>query len=396
MEEAIRPLSFTQISLYRSCPLLYKLRYIDGLKAKDRWYFSFGSTMHLCAEYFFKVSVPPPPSLKELLQFYEENWLPQGYESAEEESSYKEYGREILTKFWKIHSVDFQMPLAVEKLFYIDIDGVKLRGFIDRVDKLESSGLSVIDYKTNKELFTADYLQKDLQLTLYQLAGEQMWQLPVERLTLYHLRSNTALSCPPRDETQLKQVKQMVLDVAGKIANQNFPATENEYCPCDFPEHCPYYRHKYLEAAPQSPQQDMLPGLVIAETVEKYASLQEQMKELQLQLDELKETIIDFCQTEELNRVYGGEHSIDYKLVERIGFDEEAARALLEPLELWDRVVKADQSRLKELLADEEIAKDIRQKLEAIKQIISCYPQLRVKKRIEEECLSAKRSSNSL
>ena len=84
------------------------------------------------------------------------------------------------------------MPIAVEKSFYLDIDGIKLRGFIDRVDKLESGGLAIIDYKTNKELFTAAYLADDLQLTTYQMAAEQMWGLPVESLTLYHLRSNTA------------------------------------------------------------------------------------------------------------------------------------------------------------------------------------------------------------
>jgi len=76
----MNPLSYTQISIYQSCPLLYKLQYIDGLKPKDKWYFSFGSTLHLCAEYFFKVRVPPPPSLDELLQYYDKNWLSEGYE----------------------------------------------------------------------------------------------------------------------------------------------------------------------------------------------------------------------------------------------------------------------------------------------------------------------------
>jgi len=177
------------------------LQYLDGLKPEDKWYFSFGTTMHSCVERFFKVSTPPPPSLEELLQFYEQNWLSQAYESPEEEARYKDYGRDILTKFWEIHSADFRMPVSLERSFYLDIEGIKLRGFIDRVDKLDSGGLSVIDYKTNKELFTADYLADDLQLTIYQMAAEQTWQLPVERLTLYPLRSNTACSCPPRTST---------------------------------------------------------------------------------------------------------------------------------------------------------------------------------------------------
>lgn len=384
-KKAIKPLSFTQISLYQSCPLCYKLQYIDGLQPKDKWYFSFGTTMHLCAEYFFKVKVPPPPSLDDLLQFYEQNWLAEGYESAEEEANYKAYGREILSKFWEIHHADFRMPLAVERMFYVDIEGVKLRGFIDRVDKLESGGLSIVDYKTNKELFTIDDLEKDLQLTLYQLAAEHLWQLPVERLTLYHLRSNTPCSCEARDETRLAQARKLVLEVAENIASQRFPAIESPNCPCDFPEYCPYYRHRYLEVTPESAQQGILPGIVIADAVEQYASLQEQSKALQQKLDELKQMIISYCEAEGLNRVYGWENAITYKLVEMTGFSEDEVRALLEPEGLWERILSLDQSRLKQFLTDEAVAKDIRNKLEALRQVISTSPRLWVRRLKEEE-----------
>ena len=336
--------------------------------------------MHQCVEYFFRARVPPPPSLDELLQFYGQNWLSAGYESTEEETKYKTYGREILSKFWEIHSADFRVPVAVERMFHIDIEGVKFTGFIDRVDKLESGGLSIVDYKTSKELFTTGDLEKDLQLTLYQLAAEQTWQLPVGKLTLYHLRSNTPCSCEPRDETRLEQARQLVLEVAENIAKERFPAIESQYCPCDFPEHCPYYRHKYMAVTPELTQQGILPGIAAADAVEKYASLQAQLKELQKKLDEEKQTIIDFCQSEALNRVHGTEHEITYKLVEKTGFSEDEVRALLEPEGLWSKVLSLDQAQLKQLLADEEVAKDIRNKLKALRQVIATYPQLWVSK----------------
>jgi putative RecB family exonuclease len=376
----VRPLSYTQISLYQTCPLCYKLQYIDGLEPEEKGYFSFGTTMHACAEYFFKVRVPPPPSLEELLQFYEKNWLSAGYESAEEEASYKAYGREILAKFWEIHRSDFRMPIAVEWMFNIDIEGVKLRGFIDRVDKLDSGGLAIVDYKTDKELFTKDYLARNLQLTLYQLAVEQSWYLPVEKLTLYHFRSNTPCSCPPRGEAQLEEAKKLVLAVAEGIEAGRFPAVESERCPCDFPEHCPYYRQKIL------PEETRVMGRIqVAEAVERYVSLQSQIKELQLELEEVKQMLAAFCQAEELNRVYGSEHALTYKLMEKTGFSEDEVRALLEPEGLWERVLSLDQSRLKQLLADEAVAKDIRQKLEALKQVISSYPQFWPRRLVEEE-----------
>jgi putative RecB family exonuclease len=365
--------------------LQYKLQYIDGLKPKDKWYFSFGTTMHRSVEHFFKVSTPPPPTLEALLQFYEQNWLAEGYESPEEEARYKDYGREILTRFWEIHSADFRMPVAVERMFYVDINGIKLRGFIDRVDKLESGGLSIVDYKTNKELFTADDLEEDLQLTLYQLAAEQTWQLPVERLTLYHLRSNTACTCPSRAEVRLEQARRLVLDVAESIAQERFPAIENQYCPCDFPEHCPYYRHQYMVATQQPARQEILPGIAAIDAIERYASLQEQIKELQMQLEEAKQTIIDFCQAEALNRVFGSEHEVTYKLMERTGFNEDEVRDILEPEGLWEKVLNLDPSRLKQLLADKEVPKNIRDSLESLRHVTATYPQLWLKKRTEEE-----------
>jgi putative RecB family exonuclease len=365
--------------------LSYKLQYIDGLKTKAKWYFSFGTTLHACVESFFKVDTPHPPSLDELLRVYGQEWLSEGYASVDEEERYRDFGREILSRFWTIHQADFRIPVAVEKSFNIDIEGIKLRGFMDRVDKLESGGLAVVDYKTNRELFTTDYLADDLQLTIYQMAAEQTWGLPVEKLTLYHLRSNTACSCPPRGREQIERTRQLVLEVAENIARGNFPATENEYCPCDFPEHCPYHRHKYEMAAPLKTGQERLPGIVAAETVERYADLQARIKDLQSQLEEARQSIIDFCQAQDLSRVYGSEHEITYKLMERAGYSEEEVRAVLEPAGLWEKVLGFDPSRLKQFLTDEATSSDIRKKIESLRRITSTYPQLWLRKSTGEE-----------
>jgi putative RecB family exonuclease len=336
-------------------------------------------------ERFFKVSTPPPPSLEELLQFYEDNWLSQGFESPEDELKHKEYGKEILTRFWEIHTPEFRIPVALERRFILDIEGIKLLGYIDRVDKLESGGLSIIDYKTHQELFTADYLKNNLQLTIYQMAAEQTWNLPVEKLTLYHLRSNTPQTCPPRGENQINQAKQLVLEVAENITKGNFPATENDFCPCDFPEHCPYYRHQYIIPTTQPDVQKPLPNIAAAEAVEQYAALDAQLKELQTELEEIRQTIINYCQAEGLNRVFGNEHEITYKIVEKTGFNEEEVKAILEPAGWWEKVLGFEPTRLKELLADKAVSTDIKKKIESLQRVVSSYPQLRLKKRSVEE-----------
>ena len=132
-------------------------------------------------------------------------------------------------------------------------------------------------------------------------------------------------------------------------------------------------------------QQGILDGVAVAEAVEHYVSLQSQIKELQSQFEEVKQRLVDFCQAEGLNRAYGSEHAITYKLVEKTGFSEDEVRTLLEPEGLWQRVLSLDQSLLRQLISDEAAAKDIRDKLAALKRVVAAYPQLWVRRIVEEE-----------
>ena len=172
------------------------------------------------------------------------------------------------------------------------------------------------------------------------------------------------------------------MEVAKNITEQRFPAIENQNCPCDFPEHCPYYRQKIV---PELKETDILRGVKVGEAVEQYVSLQSQIRELESQLEEAKQIIIDFCQAEGLNRVYGREHAITYKIVEKLGFSEDEVKALLEPEGLWPRALSLDQAKLKQLVTDEMVARDIRHKLEALRRVISSSPRLWVRRLIEEE-----------
>ena len=91
------------------------------------------------------------------------------------------------------------------------------------------------------------------------------------------------------------------------------------------------------------------------------------------------------CQSQGLNRVFGSEHEVTCKTVERTGFNEEEVKTLLSPAGLWERMLSFDESRLKQLLADTEVPQAVRDSLAALRRVLSTYPQLRLKKRTEEE-----------
>ena len=210
--------------------------------------------------------------------------------------------------------------------------------------------------------------------------------MPVKSLTLYHLRSNTACTCEARTPEILDQVRQTILNVADGITREIFPATENRYCDyCDFPEHCPYQKHKFVQEEPsESIFNTILEGNTAREIVERYAALQGQKKEIEAQLDELKQMICDYCETQGFKRLYGADHAITYRKVERTGFAEESVKEILEPAGLWSRALKFDSSLVRELLEADDLTPELRKKLESLEQVISSYTMLSIKTLKEE------------
>ncbi len=267
----MRPLSYSSISTYNECPLKYKLKYIDGLKEKPKSYLSFGSSLHEALRFMYSFR-PPPPSLEAVLKYYADNWLDKGYASEEEEEGYFTYGKRILRDFYNENIKHFKPPVAVEHQFNITIEGVPITGFIDRIDKLPDNTAEIIDYKSGKNIVNISSVEENEQLTLYQLAVEESIGLEVGKLTLYHLPSQTPVSSQSRSGEKIEVLKAKILNVAENIANQEFAAKKGRFCPCDFPEHCPYYRHLYMKEEEEK-QENLVD---IQQTIEEYSSFKDQ------------------------------------------------------------------------------------------------------------------------
>ena len=94
----------------------------------------------------------------------------------------------------------------------------------------------------------------------------------------------------------------------------------------------------------------------------------------------MKDLIIQYCKAEELNRVFGREHAITYKVVERTGYDENKVRAVLEPAGLWDRVLKFDPAMMKALAESSDIPNDVKERIASLVEVVSSYPRLWTKR----------------
>ncbi|MEE9247859.1 MAG: PD-(D/E)XK nuclease family protein [Dehalococcoidia bacterium] len=237
----VRPLSYSQISAYQTCSLFYKFQYIDKLPRKAKPYFSFGNTMHRCAQYFFRKDRKAPPDLNDFLDYYERSWVSAGYATREKEEADRALGRKILTTFWELNSRDYRPALATEQWFTIDVGGVPFRGYIDKIDISPGGGLIILDYKSGKREISRADVEESLQLSMYQLGARGIWLLPVEKLSLYHLRTNSVVEVNARDEDTLDEARETVLAVADGISKGEFEPRLNFTCPCDYSQLCPLF-----------------------------------------------------------------------------------------------------------------------------------------------------------
>jgi len=361
----MRPLSHSAIALYMDCPLRYRLVYVDGLETEEKSYFSFGSSLHKALAFFYDVRVPHSPSLEELLKFYQDNWEKEGYESDEQEKEYFEYGRQILTEFYNRHVKDYHLPLAVERRFNFSVEGIPVTGYIDRIEKLPSGKLEIVDYKSGKALFELEQLRKDSQLSMYQMAVEEAFGLEVERLTFYHLRSQTPFSIDPHSREQIEVMRRHIIEVAGAIQKQEFEPKRGVWCPCEFPQFCPYYRHQYMTE--EEKRIGAFPEMKIEQVVEEYGELKAKYKELDVREGELREVLIKYFAEKGVREVCSGSHRVYQVAIEKDEYDENEVRKILEPQGLWERVVSLNGKLLNELLEDPLLPVDIKRRLDLIK-----------------------------
>ena len=233
-------LSYSAISAYERCPLSYRYRYVDGIEEEPSPHLSFGRSLHAALEWLYRRDVPVPPTLQELLDHLDSCWSSDGFEGEEQESSFLEHAREVLSCFYHVNVADFRLPVALEERFELDMDGYVLSGVIDRVDRHPDGRYEIIDYKTNRRLPELSRLRDDLQLPIYQLACGEVWGIMPSKLTFYYLVPNQRYSTRPLDVGGMARVRERIGRVAERISAGDFEPTSNRLCPwCSYRDICP-------------------------------------------------------------------------------------------------------------------------------------------------------------
>ena len=346
-------LSYSSISTYETCPAKYRFQYETRLPTSSSPALAFGETLHRTLYRFHDRPVPVAPSLPELHEMLEGEWVSDGYRDESEERLYREHARQVLSEYHQRNAESFRIPAALEFRFTVEVEGVQLSGTIDRMDRLPGGGYEIIDYKTNRRLPPKATVDRDLQLSLYFLAAKEIWGIEPERLTLYFLLPGERMSTT-RTAADATELRRRIGTVAERIAAGMFEPRQNPLCDwCDFQRVCPVFRHRY-----EKEQGDPAPRMT--ELVDEWIRLKREDWERYRRLEELKGLINAFCEEHGYRRLYGSDGAaVDRRPQHITAADPRRTREILEPLGLWEQVVSVDSKKLSELVEARILPPDV-------------------------------------
>jgi putative RecB family exonuclease len=334
-------LSYSSINTYETCPAKYRYQYQDRVPGHASPALSFGDSLHRALYLFHDRPVPVAPSLGELWSSLDDVWVSEGFLDEAEERLYRDHAREVLAQYHRDNADQYRIPAALEFRFKVEVEGVTVSGVIDRMDRLPGGGYEIVDYKTNRRLPPRARVQRDLQLSIYQLAAREIWGIEPERLTLYFLLPGQRMTTT-RTAADVDELRRRVATVAQRIEAGRFEPRENPLCDwCDYQRLCPLYRHRF--------ERDADPPK-ITEVVDEWIRLKREDRERWRRLEELAATIRAYAEEHGLARLYGSDGAVH--MVQRIDTapDPAQVRRELEPLGLYGSVVTVDPRLLQELI----------------------------------------------
>jgi len=367
------------VRTYLECPLRWKFLYVDDLKEAPRGYFSFGRTVHTVLEELLKPLVVPSgrrvgsgatqhtlddwrpgdrgeagrlPSRSEMLALYESSWVRDGYGSTDEEKRYKQLGEELLLAYHDDLVRAPPAPVSVEEHLEAKWNGVAVHGYIDRIDRTPTGGLEILDYKTSRELTQADAVESD-QLSLYQVLVEQNYPEPVERLTLYHLRSRTPRSVPRREPAVLEGVHERFTRAGDGIRSESFQPTPGRQCSrCEFKSLCPEFR-----LVPEPEQAQLL------QLVDRFHRLRSEEEHVEEQLRATAEALHREAERLGVHRISGSDRVAIRRREEVWRFREESVAPILAEHGLDGQVRSDDAEAIRRLTQDPNVDAGLRRRL---------------------------------
>lgn len=202
----IGSLSPSRASDFKTCPLLYRFRSIDRLPERPNPAATRGTLVHAVLERLFDLPAGErsPAAAEALL---EPEWarlttespeLTELFGSSDELATWLASARGLLGGYFELEDPNRLAPAERERLVEVVLEsGLRLRGFVDRIDVAPNGAIRVVDYKTGaapREAFEGKAL---FQLKFYALVIWRTTGVVPRLLRLLYLGDREVLDYVP-------------------------------------------------------------------------------------------------------------------------------------------------------------------------------------------------------
>jgi putative RecB family exonuclease len=254
--EALGSLSPSRAADFKTCPLLYRFRTIDRLPEAPSRVATRGTVVHAVLERLFDLPAPER-TLDRARALVPDAW--QRIRDAEpavaelfgadgdgtELSEWLASADELLANYFRLEDPTALEPEAREELVEVVVDGLRLRGYVDRLDVSAAGDLRVVDYKTGttpREAFESKAL---FQMKFYALVLWRTRGVIPRQLRLIYLADTDTLSYAP-DAAELERFERTLHAIWAAIARAtqtgDFRPSPSRLCGwCDHQAHCPAF-----------------------------------------------------------------------------------------------------------------------------------------------------------
>jgi putative RecB family exonuclease len=208
----VASLSPSRAADFKACPLLYRFRTIDRLPEAPSPEATRGTVVHTVLERLFDLPADQrtPAAALTLLPGAWQDVLTEEPEAAQlfaddaDGSALAEWlasAERLLGNYFDLEDPSRLEPAAREQLVEVVVDGLRLRGYVDRLDVSPDGDLRVVDYKTGatpREAFEAKAL---FQMKFYALVLWRSRGVVARQLRLMYLADTETLTyCPDAEE----------------------------------------------------------------------------------------------------------------------------------------------------------------------------------------------------
>jgi putative RecB family exonuclease len=358
--------SYSALDTFLTCPLKYKYSQIDRIKTPKSKEMVFGTLIHNTLKLIHTPGILSPTP-EQALDFFSKNWNAEVFEDEFEERAAFSQGVAMIQDYYKKNDPAKINIIDLESRFQVEMgkDGDKhiITGIIDRIDKTED-GYEIIDYKTTRKLPSQEKVDNDLQLSIYLAAFLKRYPKEIENLekinvSLYYLKHGVKLSSQ-RTFSQVKESEAFVLDLIDQIGASKFEPILSGLCDwCGYQNICPMWKHKFKEKERQDIDMDKI--------ISEYIAIKDEIKSKSDRIGALQEIIGKYMDQENMNQVFSDAGRIYQILRKTYKYDKDKLKAILEPLDKWESVLKVDGIALKNILG--VLPASVRKEAEKAKEI---------------------------